>query len=113
MHTYPIWKNLKYKHSPAIVLVRDGANYHTWAEDAKIVANALEIELYTDVYDFETWERTDTTKFSAARIEQHLKTLSKIGHRIAVCDEVLANGKIIHPAQNNAPQPPTNQLSLI
>ena len=79
------YKTIKAKYPEAILLFRIGDHYEIFNEDAIIIAEKIGVTLYH--------ENTITGIHATASLHFHaldktLRTLTKLGHKVAVCEEL-------------------------
>lgn len=82
-----VWNEVKEKHPDALLLVRVGATYTLYNEDAQKGAKVLGLSLneqpQTTKHGF-----TASTAFPQEELDNHLPKLIRAGHRVAICDEM-------------------------
>ena len=71
----------KRTHPNMLLLFRVGNEYQLFDEDAKMVAELLDLIVTTS-------DETVTASFSHDSLQAHLQTLLQAGHRVAICDQV-------------------------
>jgi len=75
------YKNLKSKHTNALLLIRQENNYQAHGEDAKLIAQILDTPLNNVNGIVET-------NFPAGDLDSYLPKLVNAGHRVAIADEL-------------------------
>jgi len=78
--------DLKARHPDAILLFRLGDFYETFDEDAKLVAEELDIALTSKPMGGGL--RPPLAGVPVASVEQHLARLVGKGHRVAICEQL-------------------------
>ncbi len=93
-HTTPIrqqYLRIKRQYPEAIVLFRLGDFYETFDEDARIVANELEIVLTSR--EMGKGNRVPMAGIPYHALENYLARLINAGHRVAICEQVTRPGE--------------------
>ena len=90
--TAAVFKDLKEKHSDALLLIRKGDFYEAFEEDAKKVAKSTGLkEQHIIKEGFETKEGekgVSYVNFKNTSLDKYLPKLVRDGHRVAICDSL-------------------------
>ena len=101
------YENIKSKHADALLLMRQGDNYLSRGEDAKLVSQILGTAL-------NNVNGTVETSFSAGDLDSYLPRLVKAGHRVAIADaldtpEIKNKAEIENPVSDAKQEEPVKQ----
>jgi len=86
------YNKIKPKYSDAIVLLHSEDNYITFDNDAKLLAQVLDVDCYSRVLTKGSTKSILISKFKEFRFDEHLENLVKLKDKVAVCENV-TNGK--------------------
>ena len=93
------FKTLKEKHSDALILFRVGDFYETYCEDAKKIAEVLGLTLTRQAKT-----KMDLTGFPYHALDTYLPKLIRAGLRVAICDCIDNEQKVVEEVKADAPQ---------
>lgn len=80
------YNQIKAKYPDAIVLFRIGDFYEIFNEDAQIASKVLGLVVVENMENEDA--KIDLAGFEAPLLENHIRTLVKAGHKVAVCDQI-------------------------